>query len=239
MERKTEWQWEGVRERRDEENEGRTVREKKCRRKKNRENREMASSGKVTLFFLSFRYYRCLLSFLPTTWATFVVFVMLGHLELCWFWLDYTFVVVDTSFVLFGMVRFNWSLFRFHYVAYVALIYLIPPQVLFTSLSPWIETWDMAFCWFIFFPPLVLCFFFPLFLVLITSTTQTNFSSPSAHFPINPLPHPSLSSFLSTFSRAGNLGRAWPPCPRQPRHSTRSYSLASRRVHACPAANTL
>ena len=96
----------------------------------------------------------------------------------------------------------------------------------------------MAFCWFILFPPLVLCFFFPLFLVLITSTTQTNFSSPSAHFPINPLPHPSLSSFLSTFSRAGNLGHAWPPCPRQPRY-TRSYSLASRRVHACPEANTL
>ena len=40
---------------------------------------------------------------------------------------------------------FNWSLFRFHYVPYVASFSFIPPQVLFTRLSPWIETWNVAF----------------------------------------------------------------------------------------------
>ena len=184
----------------------------------------------VLFFIFIFSFYNvsyfCWFCYAWPSWALSILTWL--HVCCCWY----------IFFFFWALLGFNWSLFRFHYVAYIALIYLIPPQVLFTSLSPWIETWDTTFCWFILFPPLVLCFFFPLFLVLITSTTQTNFSSPSAHFPINPLPHPSLSSFLSTFSRAGNLGHAWPPCPRQPRY-TRSYSLASRRVHACPEANTL
>ena len=71
----------------------------------NKEDREMRSSGKVTWFFLSFCHYHYLLSFLPAIWATFVDFAILGHYELCWFWLDHMYFVVDTSSVLFGVVR--------------------------------------------------------------------------------------------------------------------------------------
>ena len=139
----------------------------------------MASSGKVTLFFLSFRYYRCLLSFLPTTWATFVVFVMLGHLELCWFWLDYTFVVVDTSFVLFGMVKIQLISILFSLCGICSIDFFYSTSSPFYSFKP--MGWNMkrGFCWFILFPPLVLCFFllFPLFSVLIPINSILDFQN--------------------------------------------------------------
>ena len=76
----------------------------------NREDRERRSLSKVTWFFLSFCHYHCLLSFLPITWDTFVDFAMLSHHELCWFWLDHMYFVVDTSSVLFGVIRI-WLIF--------------------------------------------------------------------------------------------------------------------------------
>ena len=145
MERKTEWQWEGVRERRDEENEGRTVREK------NLEERKIEKIEKwhlqvrllcfswvfviIIVFYLFFLQHELLLLFLLClAILSFVDFdlitrsLLLIHHLFCLAWL-----------------RFNWSLFCFHYVAYVASISFIPPQVLFTRLSPWVETWNVAF----------------------------------------------------------------------------------------------
>ena len=138
-----------------------------------------------------------------------------------------------------ALLGFNWSLFCFHYVAYVALIYFIPPQVLLTCLSPWIETWNVTFVGSFYFH--LSCFIF--FIVYTISGLHHLHHSNQLQLTLHPFPDqstttPIFSSFMSTFQRARNLSPAWPPCPRQPRH-TRSYCLARRRVHACPEANTL
>ena len=122
---------------------------------------------------------------------------MLDLLELCWLWPDYMFVVVDTSFILFGIVGIQLIsiLFSLCGICRIDLsdstsspLYMFKPM-----------DWNMKcdFYWFILFPPFMLYFFllFLLFLVFITFTTQTNFSSPSTHFPINPPLHLHLAHF--------------------------------------------
>ena len=164
---------------------------------------------------------------------------MLDHLELCWLWLDYMFVV-DTSSVLFGIVGIQLISILFSLCGICSIDLFdstSSPLYMFKPMD-----WNMKcdFCWFILFPPFMLYFFF---IVSTISGPHHLHHSNQLQLTLHPFPDqstnaPTFSSFLFTFPCACNLGRAWPPCPRQPRH-THSYSLARRRVHTCLKANTL
>ena len=114
---------------------GRTIELQKAgfRRKKNKEGRERTSSGKVALFFLSFRDYHCLIFYFYLFFLQLELFLLI---LLCLTILSFVnsdlitclLLLIHPLFCL-ALLGFNWSLFRFHYVAFVALISLIPPQV--------------------------------------------------------------------------------------------------------------
>ena len=121
------------------------------------------------------------LYFLPTTWVIFVDFVMLNHLELCWLWPDYMFVVVDTSSVLFGFVRIQLIsiLFSLCGICSIDLFYSTSsPPYMFKPMD-----WNMKcdFCWFILFPPFMLYFFYCLY--YFWSSSPPPLKPTSAHPP--------------------------------------------------------